>query len=100
MKPYDPIDQPTAVPADEPAGRPIPSDPTALLFQAEAAHLLGLSPRTLEAMRVRGGGPVFYAIGRRSIRYQRSDVIAWREMRRRASTSDPGTASSNAGAIK
>jgi predicted DNA-binding transcriptional regulator AlpA len=90
MKQHDSFDDPSSVPNDEPAGRPIPSDAEALLFQAEAAHLLGLSPRTMEAFRVKGGGPIFYSIGRRAVRYRRADVIAWREACRRKSTSDPG----------
>jgi predicted DNA-binding transcriptional regulator AlpA len=74
---------------DAPAGRPIPSDPDAVLFGAEAAYLCGLSIRTLEALRVRGGGPRFVSLGR-SVRYRRRDVIAFIDARVRASTSDPG----------
>ena len=40
----------------EPAGRPIPRDPDALLFGAEMAYLLGLSVRTLEGLRLRAAG--------------------------------------------
>ncbi len=70
-----------------PAGRPIPSDPDSMLLPAEAAHFLGMSPRTLEAWRVRGGGPVFSKIGTRAVRYRRSDLIAWSAGRQRQSTS-------------
>ena len=42
----------------------------------EAAELLGLSPRTLETYRWRGGGPAFSRSGS-NVRYLRSHVVAW-----------------------
>lgn len=76
---------------DEPAGRPIPQDPEAALFETEASHLAGPSVRTLQAFRLRGGGPVFFYAGtRRAVRYRRRDVLDWIEQRIRRSTSDPG----------
>jgi predicted DNA-binding transcriptional regulator AlpA len=75
---------------EEPAGRPIPAHPDALLFPAEAAFLLGLSIRTLEAARLNGGGPSYIALGRRAVRYRRRDLEEWIERHRRKSTSDPG----------
>ena len=75
---------------EEPAGRPIPRHPDALLFTAEAAFLLGLSPRTLEALRLRGNGPPFLALTPKAVRYHRGDLEKWIEARRRVSTSDPG----------
>jgi hypothetical protein len=78
--------------ADAPAGRIIPLDPDALLFQSEAAYLAAVSVRTLEAWRLHGGGPPFIAIGRRAVRYRRRDLLDWMEARRRRSTSDPGPA--------
>jgi predicted DNA-binding transcriptional regulator AlpA len=71
-----------------PAGRPLPHDRDALLFTAEAAFLLGLSPRTLETLRLRGDGPPFIAVSSRAIRYRRSDLEAWISNRRRRSTSE------------
>ena len=82
-----------AVRADAPAGRIIPQDPDALLFQSEAAYLTGLSPRTFEAMRMKGGGPRFIVVGRRAVRYCRRDLMEWIESRRRQSTSDLGAGS-------
>jgi hypothetical protein len=76
--------------ADAPAGRIIPSDDEALLFQSEAAYLLGNSARTLEAWRLQGGGPPFIALGRRTVRYRRGDLLVWIAARRRRSTSDIG----------
>ena len=52
-----------------------------------AAALLGLSPRTLERYRWKGGGPVFHRFGNR-VRYLVRDLEAWAAARRRASTSD------------
>ena len=72
------------------AGRRIPLDPDALLFPAEAAYLMALSERTLEGLRVRGGGPVFFRL-QRAVRYKRGDVVAWINKRRLQSTSDLGT---------
>jgi hypothetical protein len=73
----------------EPAGRPIPRDPDALLLTAEAAHLRCQSPRTLEKERVAGGGCPFVMLGR-SVRYRRRDVLDHIEQRVRYSTSDAG----------
>ena len=75
---------------EQPAGRPIPEHPDALLFTAEAALLLGLSPRTLEAFRLRGGGPPFIAVTPKAVRYRRRDLEDWITARLRVSTSDPG----------
>jgi hypothetical protein len=73
----------------EPAGRPIPRDPDALLFGAEMAYLLGLSVRTLEGLRLRGGGPPYVKLSR-SVPYRRGDGLAWAAGKLRRSTSDRG----------
>ena len=70
-----------------PADRPIPTDPESMLLPAEAAHFLSISPRTLEAWRLRGGGPPFTKIGARAVRYRRGDVVAWSTAGQRLSTS-------------
>ena len=66
----------------------LPQDPAALLHTREAARLLGLSPRTLESLRLRGGGPPFVSVTKRAVRYRRSDLEAWIRARLRRSTSD------------
>jgi len=76
----------TAALADGPAGRPIPE----LLLPAEVALILGVSTRTLEGWRLRGGGPAFVQISARACRYRRSVLEAWIAARARKSTSDPG----------
>jgi hypothetical protein len=88
LKTEEAFDQPNR--ADAPAGRIIPLDPEALLFQSEAAYLIAASTRTLEAWRLHGGGPPFIGLGRRAVRYRRRDLLEWIEARRRRSTSDPG----------
>lgn len=50
------------------------------------AAALGISPSTLAKSRVRGDGPPFIKIGH-SVRYDRADVRAWLESRKRNSTS-------------
>jgi excisionase family DNA binding protein len=57
-----------------------------LLTQQECAELLRLSERTLERLRVTGGGPKFLRI-RHSVRYRPEDVQTWLASRIIASTS-------------
>ena len=56
------------------------------LTSVEAAEILGLSVRTLEGWRVRGGGPIYRRFGRR-VRYARADLLAWARANARRSTS-------------
>ncbi len=58
-----------------------------LLTTRIAAEWLGLSPRTLEALRVRGGGPSYLKLGR-LVRYEPAALEAWIDARRLASTSE------------
>jgi hypothetical protein len=54
----------------------------------EAAAFLNLSPRTLEKLRVVGGGPPFRKLGRR-VFYTMNDLTEWAGRRCCDSTSDP-----------
>lgn len=56
-----------------------------------AAAVLGVSPRTLEYLRVQGDGPRFVKIGRR-VKYRAGDLTAYLEARTRQSTADRGRA--------
>ena len=56
-----------------------------------AARYLGLGRRTLDRLRITGGGPPYFKFGN-SVRYRREDLDAWAQTRRRLSTSDDGTA--------
>ena len=62
---------------------------TQFISTKRVAEYLGLSPRTLESYRCRGGGPPFYVFGS-VVRYLLSDVVKWASKRRRNSTSDDG----------
>ena len=59
-----------------------------LLNEHEVAEFLGYTVRALQNWRVRGGGPKFIRVSKRSIRYRRRDLIVWCEERLRSSTSD------------
>lgn len=57
------------------------------LSTAQAAFFVGLSRRTLEKMRVLGGGPVYRKHGR-YVRYHIADLEAWSSAGLKRSTSD------------
>lgn len=65
--------------------------PQTLLNEAQAAKVLGVVPKCLQAWRVRGGGPTYLKIGR-LVKYSQTDLDVWLETRRRQSTSDKGQA--------
>jgi predicted DNA-binding transcriptional regulator AlpA len=71
-----------------------------VLSNDAAARFLGLSPRTLPGMRLRGDGPPFIQLGARRIGYLESDLSVWVESQRRRSTSDPGGRSTSLPAVK
>jgi excisionase family DNA binding protein len=54
------------------------ADLDALLTEVQAAELLNLSTRTLQAWRIRGVGPPFVQAGR-AVRYRRRDLVKWIE---------------------
>jgi excisionase family DNA binding protein len=58
-----------------------------LLTQSEAAKMLRLSERTLERLRLQGGGPKFVKANR-SVRYREADLEAWIAARVVSSTSE------------
>lgn len=58
-----------------------------LLTQVEAARWLRLSERTLERLRLHGGGPMYVKAGR-SVRYREADLEAWIAARVVSSTSE------------
>jgi len=62
--------------------------PARYLINEEAAAHVRLSPRTLEKMRVQGGGPRFRKLGRRVV-YLLDDLDSWTDARACAMTSDP-----------
>jgi len=60
---------------------------TRYLTNAESATLLRLSPRTLEKLRVEGGGPRFHKFGRRVV-YAIADIEVWANARMCVMTCD------------
>ena len=62
-----------------------------ILTEVQAAELLGnISPKTLQAWRVSGRGPVFIKVGR-LVRYRMADLENFLNQNRRRSTSDVGS---------
>ncbi|GAB4253167.1 MAG: hypothetical protein Kow00122_11030 [Thermoleophilia bacterium] len=61
-----------------------------MVDERAAAARLGVSYRTLQGWRWRGGGPAYVKVGW-AVRYRLSDIEAFIEERRRRSTSDSGT---------
>ncbi|MEW6238891.1 MAG: helix-turn-helix domain-containing protein [Candidatus Omnitrophota bacterium] len=66
----------------------VKSSLTAVLTTLEAARILHLSRRTLESLRIRGGGPRFVRISNRCVRYRPEDISQWLEERSRFNTSE------------
>ena len=58
-----------------------------LIDEHEAANLLGFTVRALQNWRVRGGGPKFVKLSKRSVRYRRADLLEWIENNIRRHTS-------------
>ncbi|WP_296560771.1 helix-turn-helix domain-containing protein [Pigmentiphaga sp.] len=65
------------------------ADRPRFLTTDESAAFLRLSPRTLEKLRVLGGGPRFRKLGARVV-YAVDDLCAWTDARAFSMTSDPG----------
>ena len=61
-----------------------------LIPETEAADFLDLTPRSMQAMRQRGGGPLFFRLSARCVKYTRFKCKVWYAARQRSSTSDPG----------
>jgi predicted DNA-binding transcriptional regulator AlpA len=72
------------------------------LRPAEAASFLGFSPSTLAKMRLRGDGPPYSKLGNRIVVYDRNDLEAWVNARKRSSTSpaNDGGAFNRLGSVK
>ena len=74
-----------------PRGPPDASDYwQALIDEKAAAAFLGLTDRTMQAYRQKGGGCKFIRLSSRCLRYRRIDLKAWADARIRTSTADPG----------
>lgn len=69
---------------------------TKYLRTHDAARYCGLSHRTLEKLRITGGGPAYLRPTARCVVYAVDDLDMWLLRDRRRSTSDPGAASDGA----
>lgn len=65
---------------------------TTLLTESQVAEILGISVRTVQGWRHRGGGPRYLKLGKGhgAVRYDLSDLQDYIASRARASTSDKG----------
>lgn len=61
-----------------------------LLAPDSAAAVLAISPKTLEAMRVRGNGPAWVKVSARRVAYRVEDLEAYVKARTFSSTSEYG----------
>lgn len=66
--------------------------PARYIDDETAAAVLGLSASYLRKLRVYGGGPRFYTLGAKAIRYRESDLHSWAEGRAATSTSERAAA--------
>jgi helix-turn-helix protein len=62
-----------------------------MFIAQDAAMYLGLAPQTLAKLRWSGDSPPYFKVGRRVL-YDREELDAWLNERRRKSTSDKGPA--------
>ena len=58
-----------------------------LMNTRQAATYVGLSPRTMEDLRTKGGGSVYRRLGKR-VFYRLEDLDAWIDVRSYKSTSE------------
>jgi hypothetical protein len=67
---------------------PRASDSPSIMNEKEAAKWLNLSERTLQKLRLEGGGPAFVELTVRRRGYTMAALEAWVAARQRRSTSD------------
>lgn len=53
------------------------TSPRDLMDERVLSDMLGVSVRTVQAWRVKGGGPTFIKINNRLVRYRQSEVEEW-----------------------
>lgn len=62
-----------------------------MLTPIEAAEFVGLTNDSLANLRWKGGGPIYFKVGR-YVRYDPADLTAWMRSRRYTSTSQEAAA--------
>jgi predicted DNA-binding transcriptional regulator AlpA len=60
---------------------PSEKDPDELLNDDRVGKIIGKSPGAVRQMRYMGDGPPVVRLGPRTVRYRRSDVLAWIDSR-------------------
>lgn len=65
-----------------------PSTVERLLNERQAAEMLGVSKRALQAWRYRGGGPAYVRLSAHAIRYRPCDLALWITGRVHSATSE------------
>lgn len=61
--------------------------PDQFIDEKLAAEYLGISPRTLQGYRTKGGGPEFHKISHKVVRYKINELINWASNRKKKNTS-------------
>jgi hypothetical protein len=77
----------------------MPTSSLTLLTTKQASQLLRLSARTLEGLRVRGGGPVYRKLAGR-VFYGLADLLAWVDDRARSSTAERSSTTDSVGSSR
>ena len=78
-----------ASPVDMPPGAGADADYwLSLINEKVAADFLNVTPRTMQSLRQRGGGPPYRRLMARCLRYTRADLKTWADKHLRTSTSD------------
>ena len=60
----------------------------ALINEKAAADFLDLSDRTMQSLRQKGGGPKFFRLSARAVKYRRRDLRDWTDARAASSTAE------------
>lgn len=63
-------------------------DPDKHIDEKEASQYLGISPRTLQGYRIKGGGPKFHKFGKKAVRYKVSELKEWIDKNQKTNTSE------------
>ncbi len=72
----------------KPSSADLPPGCAPAMNTVQAGAYIGLSSKTLETLRTRGGGPRFVRYGRKAVRYLKADLDAFMAARFVASTSE------------
>ena len=74
----------------QPPHEPDVANASPFLTVVEAAAYLRVSKNYLDKLRVTGGGPEFFRLGRKKVVYHKAHLDAWMAARRYGSTTEYG----------